>query len=118
MEYLLEQDDLDEEISTAENSLYKTINLSAVSPYSFRYKGFYRLPRPFQVRRGEKSFSVAVQARQDKSSRRVSIPRHISHADQGLHLDVEYMLLVENPAENLWKCRPLHGYTICNCNRY
>lgn len=75
MESYLEQDGLDEQIPTTENSLYKTTNLRAVRPYSFRYKGFYRLPRSFQVRREGKSFTVAVQARQDKSSRRLSIPR-------------------------------------------
>lgn len=109
MESYPEQVDPDEYTPTTENSLYKTINLSAVRPYSFRYKAFYRLPRPFQVRRERKSFSVAVQAWKDKSSRRVSIPRgrHISHADQVLHLNVVYMPLVANPAEKSWKCRPL-----------
>lgn len=32
---------------------------------------------------------------QDRSSRRVSIPRHMSHADQGSDLNVVYMPLVE-----------------------
>lgn len=48
IESLLEQVDPDEYIPTTENSLYKTTNLSAVRLYSFRYKAFYRLPRPFR----------------------------------------------------------------------
>lgn len=48
MESYLEQGDPDEYTPTTENSLYKTTNLSAVKPHSFRYKGFYRLPRPFR----------------------------------------------------------------------
>lgn len=52
MESYPEQVDPDEYTPTTENSLYKTTNLSAVRPYSFRYKAFYRLPRPF--RQGER----------------------------------------------------------------
>lgn len=42
-----------------------------------------------------KSFSVDVLAWKDESDLRVSIPRHLSHADQGSDLNVTYMALVK-----------------------
>lgn len=72
MESLLEQVDPDEYTPTTESSLYK---FERSQTPQLPIQRFLQNSATISVGREGKSFTVAVQARQDKSSRRLSIPR-------------------------------------------